>query len=399
MTKKQSPAIRTAKIEAKALAKTTDRTYCQLLDERAKAAGYGTWKALLLANPSTITVASEPSPWNAVIRFTKPVDRTLWISDPLIPEDDERTSGDWSIPAALAWGDGAVPIWRSDVEVAIGATSRYHALAVLGILPGQHLVGNGAAYSIEGPRVSEEVPYRTKQLDYIEQDDIELKGRQDPLIEGWDENLINSLSWSALEEIFGMISSDASYIQKPIDDMLKTMKPGQSGLMVAKAGEAAPYYMVFDGRPDPDDMRKGIGSLCTWEWRDLVEIGYTDNHDLEVFASDDGVTYMLHGLDWDFVMKVDPKNNLEDESPAHASIEAWWRNRERMGGANIFPVMMGDGHIAVGRRTRIHSSDRPIVAILGSCRPLGELPTEGFERWPVTEDRTRRLGLFGDFSQ
>lgn len=399
MTKKQSPAIKAAKIEAKALAKTTDRTYCQLLDDRARASGYGTWKALLLANPSTIALVPEPSPWKAIIRFGAEADRSAWKADALCPLEEDRTSGDWSIPAALAWGDGTVPVWRNEREVAMGASSRYHALAILGVLPGRHLVGEGAVYSIEGPGIREDVPFRTKQMSYIEIDDIELRGREDPDLEGWDENLINSSPWAALQEVFGGSVSDVSYIHDAVDSMIDRIAPGQSGLMTAKAGDAAPYCMIFEGRPDPDDMRLGRDAIDLCSFPHLVEMGYTDNHDLEVFASEEGLVYILHGLDWDFVIRMTPDTGLEDESPARTSIEAWWRNRERMGGGEVFPVMMGDGHISVGRNTRIHPSDRPIIEMLGYCRPLGEMPTGGFDRWPVTPDRTRRIGLFGDFPQ
>jgi hypothetical protein len=58
------------------------------------------------------------------------------------------------------------------------------------------------------------------------------------------------------------------------------------------------------------------------------------------------------------------------------------------------------GRFRKNRRFQVlNLSHRPITDILATCRPLGEMPTHGIDRWPVTKDRTRRIGLPGDFSQ
>lgn len=397
MPTSESPAIRNIKREARKAARNSNLTYSQILDQRATASGYSSWKELRLANPLKIADPISTDGWSAIIRFPSPIDMSLWDNEELTPEISPKLA--WDIHDALNFSEPTNLTRKNNCEIILGAHSRHHALSILGSMPISYFISHNASLSIRNGSVETEIPYRTESLSGDDrQIGMPFYADDNRDIE-WDgsEYMANS-PWDLLTEICYGSSTDALYYSDEIDYAETVRRTGQVAAITARAGTEHIKIALYEDFPSWEEIEYGNNHIQSWANKGVMDLGWTDDADVTSYITDNEFIIHAHGIFCDLVMRS-PKGEIGKSSPITVITEFWWRDRHASLGGTVSKILFGDERMFLNS-DRLPPTDRAVYNLLSSYRSLGEIPIpENGPPWPISSDRNRCLALYGDFPQ
>jgi len=402
MKTSETKAIRQTRIRARAESREGRRTYCQILDDVARANGHGTWKEMRRANPTTVIDFTAETPWKARVRYAVPIadpHRQAFAAGIEVDPDEDGDRVVFDLVCGLRHSRPAGTTWTDDTTVEFGAMHRHHALGILACLPRGHLSDTGAVLEIEHDGTVEQVRVapvteeRWSQADGWSRNDGMVFRSDGPHPMEWewqsDDRMLASTAWDWLLELAGM--DDAGFVGEVVSEMREGLDDAPFAYVVMKANADTHYGMIHPAMPmEIDDVLKDWKSMPSMQWR--INIGKFDTT-LGIGVTRDGASYLFRGHDYCFHVEETGDPHDIANPLARNRISMWWRtNPDDPHGTP--PLAMHQRGAPVGMWTS-RSEDR-VLEQLRHMHVLGELP-QSERPLLVPVSMNRGVALMGEY--